>query len=182
MLTISSAISAGQAQTYHQKEFTAKEQSYWSQKQPIEGEWQGKLAEKFGLADSVGTQEFARLSQGQHPFTVEQLVQHRTAHQYKDERGKTVTSMEHRAGWDATFSAPKSVSLTALVGGDDRVRVAHREAVTVALRELEHYIQAAITLRKPLASSLPPSSSTIPRVQSTATQRPNSIPTPSSLI
>ena len=93
MLTISSAISAGQAQTYHQKEFTAKEQSYWSQKQPIEGEWQGKLAEKFGLADSVGTQEFARLSQGQHPFTVEQLVQHRTAHQYKDERGKTVTSM-----------------------------------------------------------------------------------------
>lgn len=28
--------------------------------------------------------------------------------------------MELRAGWDATFSAPKSVSLTALVGGDDR--------------------------------------------------------------
>ena len=26
--------------------------------------------------------------------------------------------MEHRAGWDATLSAPKTVSLTALVGGD----------------------------------------------------------------
>ena len=26
---------------------------------------------------------------------------------------------EIRAGWDATFSAPKSVSLTALVSGDD---------------------------------------------------------------
>src|ERR1700722_3444143 len=144
MLTISSAISAGQAQTYHAKEFTAKEQSYWSQKQSVEGEWQGKLAEKFGLSGSVGTQEFARLSQGQHPFTAEQLVQHRAAHQYKDEQGKTVTSMEHRAGWDATFSAPKSVSLTALVGGDDRVRVAHREAVNVALSELERYTQARI--------------------------------------
>ena len=33
MLTISKPLSAGQAQTYHQKEFTAKEQNYWSQKQ-----------------------------------------------------------------------------------------------------------------------------------------------------
>ena len=51
---------------------------------------------------------------------------------------------EHRAGWDATFSAPKSVSLTALVGGDDRVREAHRESVRVALHELERYTQARI--------------------------------------
>ena len=149
MLTISSAISAGQAQTYHQKEFTAKEQSYWSQKQTVEGEWQGKLAAQLGLTGGVGAQEFARLSQGQHPFTGEQLVQHRAAHQYKDEHGKIVTSMEHRAGWDATFSAPKSVSLTALVGGDDRVREAHREAVTVALRELERYTQARIGSNHP---------------------------------
>jgi len=144
MLTISSAISAGQAQTYHAKEFTAKEQNYWSQKQTVEGAWQGKLAEHFGLAGGVGAQEFARLSKGQHPFTGEQLVQHRAAHQYIDEQGKAVTSMEHRAGWDATFSAPKSVSLTALVGGDDRVREAHREAVSVVLGELERYTQARI--------------------------------------
>ena len=52
--------------------------------------------------------------------------------------------MEHRAGWDATFSAPKSVSLTALVGGDNRVRDAHREAVATALKELESYTQARI--------------------------------------
>ena len=45
--------------------------------------------------------------------------------------------MEHRAGWDATFSAPKSVSLTALVGGDVRVRDAHRETVRVALEQLD---------------------------------------------
>ena len=144
MLTISSPLSAGQAQTYHAKEFTAKEQNYWSQEQTVAGEWQGRLAEKFGLTGGVGAEEFARLSQGQHPSTGEQLVQHRAAHQYKDEHAKTVTSMEHRAGWDATFSAPKSVSLTALVGGDYRVRVAHREAVAVALRELEQYTHARI--------------------------------------
>lgn len=55
-----------------------------------------------------------------------------------------VSPVEHRAGWDATFSATKSVSLTALVGGDDRVREAHREAVSVALNELERYTQARI--------------------------------------
>ena len=71
MLTISSAISASQAQTYHQKEFTAKEQSYWSQGNAIQGEWQGKLAEQFGLSGRVSAEQFSRLSQGQHPFTAE---------------------------------------------------------------------------------------------------------------
>ena len=36
------------------------------------------------------------------------------------------------------------MSLTALVGGDERVRLAHREAVTAALSELERYTQARI--------------------------------------
>ena len=61
-----------------------------------------------------------------------------------NERGEKIKTMEHRAGWDATFSAPKSVSLTALVGGDERVRVAHQESVAVALDELEQYVQARI--------------------------------------
>ena len=67
----------------------------------------------------------------------DQLVRHRTGQQYTNEDGKTIKPVEHRAGWDATFSAPKSVSLTALVGGDDRVRKAHRDAVNTALSELE---------------------------------------------
>ena len=44
--------------------------------------------------------------------------------------------------WDATFSAPKSVSLTALVGGDEAVRQAHRDSVKVALNEMERFVQA----------------------------------------
>jgi conjugative relaxase-like TrwC/TraI family protein len=144
MLTISKPLSATQAQTYHAKEFTAAEQNYWKQGNTVPGEWRGRLAEKFGLAGAVGAHEFARLSEGQHPQTGEQLVRHRAVHEYNTEDGRTVSPVEHRAGWDATFSAPKSVSLTALVGGDDRVRAAHREAVNVALTELERYTQARI--------------------------------------
>jgi conjugative relaxase-like TrwC/TraI family protein len=144
MLTISKPLSAGQAQTYHQKEFTSKEQNYWSQRGVIPGEWQGRLAEQFELAGMVSAEDFAKLSQGQHPQTGEQLVRQRAPYEYQDADGKTIRTMEHRAGWDATFSAPKSVSITALVGGDERVREAHRESVRVALDQLEHYTQARI--------------------------------------
>jgi conjugative relaxase-like TrwC/TraI family protein len=144
MLTISKPLSAGQAQTYHQKEFTAKEQNYWSQRGVIAGEWQGRLAQQLGLAGTVSAEDFAKLSQGQHPQTREQLVRQRASYEYQDAEGKTIRTMEHRAGWDATFSAPKSVSLTALVGGDQRVREAHRESVRVALDQLEQYTQARI--------------------------------------
>ena len=144
MLTISKPLSAGQAQSYHQKEFTAREQNYWSQRGVVAGEWQGRLAAHLGLAGAVSAEDFAKLSQGQHPETGEQLVRQRASYEYQDADGKTIKTMEHRAGWDATFSAPKSVSLTALVGGDDRVREAHRDSVRIALEQLEHYTQARI--------------------------------------
>ena len=144
MLTISKPLSAGQAQSYHQKEFTAREQNYWSQRGVVAGEWQGRLAAPLGLAGAVSAEDFAKLSQGQHPETGEQLVRQRASYEYQDADGKTIKTMEHRAGWDATFSAPKSVSLTALVGGDDRVREAHRDSVRIALEQLEHYTQARI--------------------------------------
>jgi conjugative relaxase-like TrwC/TraI family protein len=144
MLRISKALSASRAQTYHAREFTSPDQSYWSRGQEVPGQWQGQLVEKFGLSGAVGAEEFTRLTEGQHPITGDQLVRHRQAYEYEGADGKTIKSVEHRAGWDATFSAPKSISLTALVGGDDRIRDAHREAVTLALNELERYTQARI--------------------------------------
>ena len=121
MLTISKPLSATQAQTYHAKEFTSAEQNYWKQDDRTLGEWHGKLAERFDLAGAVNEEHFARLADGQHPHTAEQLVRHRVVHEYESADGKAVAPVEHRAGWDATFSAPKPISLTALVGGDDRV-------------------------------------------------------------
>src|SRR5580700_239572 len=144
MLTISKPLSAGQAQTYHKEEFANAEENYYSEGDRIRGEWHGRLAQEWGLRGEVKEEHFQRLANGQHPLTEDQLVRHQTAREYVNARGETVSTMEHRAAWDATFSAPKSVSLTALVGGDDRVRGAHRESVKVALGEMEKYVQARI--------------------------------------
>ena len=144
MLTISKPLSAGQAQSYHAEEFGNARENYYTEADQISGEWNGRLAEQWGLRGEVREEHFQRLSEGQHPITGEQLIRHQAAREYMNSRGEQVSAMGHRAGWDATFSAPKSVSLTALVGGDERVREAHRESVGVALDELERYVQARI--------------------------------------
>jgi conjugative relaxase-like TrwC/TraI family protein len=144
MLTISKPLSASQARNYHTKEFASQQQNYWSRDQQGHSEWQGRLAQQWRLTGPVEAKQFARLSEGQHPYTDAQLVRHQVSRTYEGKNGKEITSVEHRAGWDATFSAPKSVSITALVGGDDRVRIAHRESVRAALAELERYTQARI--------------------------------------
>ena len=74
MLTISKSLSAGQARTYHSREFTSEEQNYWSRDQQAHSEWQGKLAQEWGLHGEVGSEHFARLSEGQHPENGVQLV------------------------------------------------------------------------------------------------------------
>jgi conjugative relaxase-like TrwC/TraI family protein len=144
MLTLSKPISAGQAQAYHKSEFANAKENYYTEGERVRGEWQGQLAARYGLHGEVNEEQFARLSEGQHPQTGEALIRRQQAHEYINAQGETVRAMEHRAGWDATFSAPKSVSLTALVGGDGRVREAHRESVRVALDEMEKYAQARI--------------------------------------
>ena len=144
MLTISKAISSAQAQTYHKLEYTSDAQSYYKQDETVKGEWQGKLAASLGLSGEVAPLEFSRLTEGKHPQTEAQMVRHREGKEYTNADGSVTKPVEHRAGWDATFSAPKSVSLTALVGGDERVTEAHRAAVTTALEELEKYTHARI--------------------------------------
>lgn len=144
MLTISKPLSAGQARAYHAEEFGNARENYYTEGERIAGEWHGRLAEEWGLHGEVREDEFQRLSEGQHPQTGEQLVRYQTPREYVNESGEKIKTMEHRAGWDATFSAPKSASLTALVGGDERVREAHRASVAVALDEMERYVQARL--------------------------------------
>ena len=57
----------------------------------------------------------------------------------------------HRPGRDLTFSAPKSVSIAALVGGDDRIVEAHDRAVAATLVWIEK--NAAETRMKDPGSS-----------------------------
>jgi conjugative relaxase-like TrwC/TraI family protein len=144
MLTISQPLSSAQAQRYHAEEFTSRSQAYYGEGEQVRGEWQGRLADELSLQGEVRDDHFARLSEGRHPWTDEQLVQQRTAHTTRGEDGTLAKTMGHRAGWDATFSAPKSVSLTALVGNDERVREAHRESVKVAIGAVEEFVQARV--------------------------------------
>jgi conjugative relaxase-like TrwC/TraI family protein len=142
MLTMSKALPAGQAINYYQREYTRASESY--SQEPLSGEWHGRLAEEWELRDTVEREQYERLCEGMHPETGEQLVRHVPAHTYENKYGDVITSSEHRAGWDLTFSAPKSVSLSAVAGGDERVRQAHRESVDKALDEVERYTQARI--------------------------------------
>jgi conjugative relaxase-like TrwC/TraI family protein len=149
MITISRPLSAAQARHYHAQEFGNGRENYYTQGDEIRGEWHGRLAQDWDLMGAVDEVAFARLAEGHHPTTDEALVRHQAAHVSTNARGESVQTMGHRAGWDATFSAPKSVSLTALVGGDDRVREAHRESVQVALDELEQHVQARLGGNRP---------------------------------
>lgn len=94
------------------------------------GEWQGAGAEALGLAGAVDQKEFARLLNGQLP---------------NGERIQTTFDAENnkkRMGLDLTFSAPKSVSMQALVAGDKDVTAAHDRAVMRAVAEIEKLAEA----------------------------------------
>jgi hypothetical protein len=79
MLTISKALSAGQAQTYHSREFASEQQNYWSRDRQAYSEWRGSLAAGWESQGFVRTNHFARLSEGQHPEKGTQLVKHQPA-------------------------------------------------------------------------------------------------------
>ncbi len=144
MLTISPALSSSQAIEYHREEFAHSRSNYYAEEGQVLGEWHGRLADRFDLRGPVQEKHFERLAQGLHPETSEQLVQHKSAHTYTNSHGEKVRTVEHRAGFDLCISAPKTASLAALVGGDGRVREAHRGSVDVALDELERYTQSRI--------------------------------------
>jgi conjugative relaxase-like TrwC/TraI family protein len=171
MMTISKAISAGQALDYYKQEFTNSKENYYSESGDVKGRWYGRLADEWRLKGEVTSEQYERVVAGQDPHTGEQLVKSVTPRETVNQYGEEVTTSEHRAGWDATISAPKSVSLAALVGDDERIREAHRESVDEALKRFEEYLQArgggdkpAITTGKMVAAQFEHTSSRPDRV------------------
>jgi len=166
MMTMSRAVSAGQALDYYKQEFTNAKDNYYREAGEVKGRWCGHLAEEWNLKGEVSSEQYERLVAGQDPHTGEQLIKSISAREIVDESGKLKITSTHRAGWDATISAPKSVSLAALVGDDGRVRDAHRESVNEAVKEFEKYLQArgggdkpAITTGKLIAAQFEHTSS-----------------------
>ena len=83
--------------------------------------WYGDAAKALGLRAHVHPSRFEAVLSGYVPGTDLRLGRMREGQH------------EHRPGWDITLSAPKSVSLEALVMGDRRVIRAHDEAVRATL-------------------------------------------------
>lgn len=136
MLSISKAKTAQSARRYYRDEY----QNSANGEEEKLGEWRGKGAQELGLEGDLNRSEYERVLQGKHPLSEQQLVQKREAGLIN--QGKRVKQAQARAGWDACFSCPKSISLQAIVGGDERVIEAHKRAVERALKELEQVAQA----------------------------------------
>ncbi len=119
------ALTAAKAETYYEEKYSHDD--YYSEKQQVVGQWFGRGAEELGLCGEVATEDFRAVLRGLRPASGEVLVH--KANGYDD----------RRAGWDATFNAPKSVSIQGLVGDDHRLIEAHGKAVSRALVELEQY-------------------------------------------
>jgi conjugative relaxase-like TrwC/TraI family protein len=112
MLTISKISSDGSG--YYGKD------NYYTKGEQEAGTWFGKGAKIYGLeGNAVDDKKFDEFMNGK--FGDIQL-------------GKN----NHHPGWDLTFSAPKSVSILALVARDERLIEAHDTAVSKALSYVEN--------------------------------------------
>ena len=138
MLTIR-AMTGGEG--YAQRHL--QQSDYYDQNRTVEGQWHGRGAELLGLKGEVTSEDFEAVRQGLDPQTGEFLRQRHGADRIAsngEEQSKA------RSLYDMTFSAPKSVSVMAIVGGDERLVAAHETAVREALEEAEKYSATRVRL------------------------------------
>ena len=124
MLSIGALTSAVQGASYYERD------GYYAKDDPehkAASGWFGKGAEDLGLKGPVDPEVFRQVLEGKVPDGSGTEL---------GRRGKDGEIL-HRPGRDLTFSAPKSVSIAALVGGDDRIVEAHDRAVKATLDWVE---------------------------------------------
>jgi len=117
---------------------------YYDEHRRVQGEWQGRGAELLGLQGNVTREQFEAVREGLHPETGEFL---RPRHSADRANADGSDQSKARSLYDLTFSAPKSVSVQAMVGGDKRLIAAHDKAVGEALAEAENYAGSRVRLK-----------------------------------
>ena len=116
---------------------------YYSEGERVIGQWRGKGAELVGLSGEVTNEQFEAVRQGLDPTTGEKLRQRESADRIAADGSKQSTG---RSLYDLTVSAPKSVSVMAILGGDERLIKAHDDACQEMLDEAERLAAARVRL------------------------------------
>ena len=133
MVTAKTQYNLKNAEEYFEEHLAVGD--YYDEGQRIAGEWIGLGAERLVLAGKVRAEDFLRLCENQHPSSGEMLTQRlNTA---RTDGGENAAN--RRIFFDFTFSPPKSVSIAAFLGKDERIREAHNRAVRLALRDFEAF-------------------------------------------
>src|SRR5215831_5687153 len=120
-----------------------QQSDYFDQKRTVEGQWHGRGAELMGLSGRVSSEDFESLRQGLDPETGEFLRQRQGSDRIASDGAE---QSKARSLYDMTFSAPKSVSVMAIVGGDERLIAAHETAVRETLQEAEKYAATRVRM------------------------------------
>jgi conjugative relaxase-like TrwC/TraI family protein len=116
---------------------------YYDEHRRVQGEWHGRGAELLGLRGEVTQKQFEAVREGLHPETGEFLRPRHSADRISPDGSE---QSKGRSLYDLTFSAPKSVSIQALVGGDECLVAAHDKAVREAIAEAESHAATRIRL------------------------------------
>jgi conjugative relaxase-like TrwC/TraI family protein len=116
---------------------------YYDENRRVQGEWQGRGAELLGLRGNVAQKQFEAVREGLHPETGEYL---RPRHGADRVAMDGTEQSKARSLYDLTFSAPKSISIQAMVAGDERLITAHDKAVRAALTEAENHAATRVRL------------------------------------
>ena len=145
MLTMKAQYSLRNAESYFREHLGVGD--YYMEGRSVSGQWFGDGAKELGLAGVTTENEFMNLCRNLHPQSGQQLTPRLNSKRVRvDKDGNVHESANRRVFYDFTLSPPKSVSIAALVGNDQRIIEAHDEAVQVAMRELQTY--AATRVRK----------------------------------
>ena len=140
MVTAKTQYSLKHAQEYFEEHLCVGD--YYDEGQRVAGQWIGAGAEQLGLTGKIRADDFLRLCENQHPAIGETLTQRlNTTRTNGDEN-----AANRRVFYDFTFSPPKSVSLAAFLGADERILDAHARAVRCALQELEKFAATRVRL------------------------------------
>jgi len=135
--------SLGNAEKYFREHLQVGD--YYMEGQQVMGQWIGQGAESLGLTGETHSDEFVSLCRNLHPHTGERLTPRQNGKRVTvDDEGKVHEFSNRRVFYDFTLSPPKSVSIAALIGDDQRIIDAHDEAVRTAFGQLEQYAAARI--------------------------------------